>query len=185
MPPGALNMVAFSDNIRSEIQQALSDKDRVNDGEKRSIFYELRDNPTLPQSEKELSRLEQEGTLLVMAGTESTAKSMAIAHFHLLSNPEDMSKLRAELQTVPKTASWTQLEQLTYLNGVIAEGNRLPFGVMGRVCRIAPNEALKYKGHVIPPGTPVSSTTLAIHTNEEIFPDLGLSSRRDGQDQKV
>lgn len=96
-----------------------------------------------------------------------------------------MSKLRAELQTVPKTASWTQLEQLTYLNGVIAEGNRLPFGVMGRVCRIAPNEALKYKGHVIPPGTPVSSTTLAIHTNEEIFPDLGLSSRRDGQDQKV
>ena len=39
------------------------------------------------------------------------------------------------------------------------------------MCRIAPKEALKYKGHVIPPGTPVSSTSLTIHTNEEIFPD--------------
>ena len=96
---------------------------------------------------------------------------MAIAHFHLLNNPKDMSKLRAELRTVPKTASWTQLEQLPYLSGVIAEGNRLSFGVTARVCRIAPNEALNYKGYVIPPGTPVSSTTLAIHTNEEIFPD--------------
>lgn len=37
---------------------------------KRSIFTELRDNPTLPSSEKSSLRLEHEGTLLVMAGIE-------------------------------------------------------------------------------------------------------------------
>ena len=72
---------------------------------------------------------------------------------------------------MPETASWTQLEQLPYLSGVIAEGNRLSFSVTARVCRIAPDEALQYKGFIIPPGTPVSTTTLAVHTDESIFPD--------------
>ena len=158
------------------------------------IFYELRDNPTLPTSEKSLLRLEHEGTLLVMAGmldpllhsyaphyrarrltdvtgTESTAKSMAIAHFYLLNHPENMAKLRAELRTLPETASWTQLEQLAYLSSVIAEANRLSFRVTARVCRIAPHEDLQYKGYTIPPGTPVSTTTLSVHTDESIFPD--------------
>lgn len=138
---------------------------------KRSIFYEIRDNPALPPSEKGLTRLEHEGTLLVMAGTESTAESIAIAHFHLLHNASILHRVRAELQTVSDSASWMELEQLPYLSGVIAEANRLSFGVTARVCRIAPDEDLKYKEYIIPAGTPVSTTTLAVHTNETIFPD--------------
>ena len=96
---------------------------------------------------------------------------MAIAHFHLLANPQCMAKLRAELRTVPETASWTELEQLPYLNAVIAEGNRLSFGVTARDCRIAPDESLEYKGYIIPPGTPISMTTLSVHTDESAFPN--------------
>ena len=96
---------------------------------------------------------------------------MVITHFHLISNPPMMAKLRAELGTVHKNASWTELEQLPYLSACIAEGNRLSFGVTARVCRIAPDEALQYKGYTIPPGTPVSMTTLCVHTDERIFPD--------------
>ena len=106
-----------------------------------------------------------------MAGTESTAKSIAIAHFHLLANPEITRRVRAELQTVPSSASWTELEQLPYLSAVIAEANRLSFGVTARVCRIAPDEDLRYKEYIIPAGTPVSMTTLSVHTDETIFPD--------------
>ncbi|MCJ1267841.1 hypothetical protein MMC22_007727 [Lobaria immixta] len=137
MPPG---------KIRSEIQRVLDDKSNDSNGGKYSIFYELCDNPSLSPSGKTLLRLEHESTLLVMAGTGSTAKSRAIAHFHLLANPQCMAKLRAELQTDPETASWTELEQLPYLNDVIAEGNRLSFGVTARVCRIASDEILDYKG---------------------------------------
>lgn len=96
---------------------------------------------------------------------------MAITHFHLISNPAMMGKLRAELRTVPEDASWTELEQLPYLGACIAEGNRLSFGVTARVCRIAPDEALQYKNYTIPTGTPMSMTTLCVHTDENIFPD--------------
>lgn len=82
-----------------------------------------------------------------------------------------MAKLRSEVRTVPETASWAELEQLPYLSACIAEGNRLSFGVTARACRIAPNESLSYKGHIIPPGTPVSMTSLCVHTDERIFPD--------------
>lgn len=187
MPPGVLDMVeftsvrscgdrwnrAFTDRkqaIRAEIQQVLN-HDASTKENKRSIFCELRDNASLPQSEKGLTRLEQEGTLLVMAGTESTAKSIGIAHFHLLANPDIMQRVRAELKTVSDSASWTELEQLPYLSAVIAEANRLSFGVTARVCRIAPDEELRYGKYTIPAGTPLSMTTLSVHTDETIFPE--------------
>ncbi len=106
-----------------------------------------------------------------MAGTELTAKSIAIAHFYLLHDPECMRRARAELQTVSESAAWTELEQLPYLSGVIAEGNRLSFGVTARACRIAPDEDLRYKQYTIPAGTPVSMCSLFVHTDERIFPE--------------
>lgn len=109
--------------------------------------------------------------MIDIAGTESTAKSMALAHFHLLANPQIMARLRDEIRTVQGAASWTELEQLPYFNAVIAEANRLSFGVTARLCRVAPDETLIYKGYTIPPGTPVSMTTLCAHTDENIFPD--------------
>ncbi len=39
-----------------------------------------------------------------------------------------------------------------------------------RVCRNAPDEALQYKSYSIPPGTPISMTTLCVHTHETIYP---------------
>ena len=104
-------------------------------------------------------------------GTESTAKSLTIIHYHLIANPAILAKVRAELHTVSNTASWTQLEQLPYLNAVITEGNRLSFGVTSRTCRTAPDEALQYKQYTIPPGTPLSMTTLCAHTDKDVFPD--------------
>ena len=96
---------------------------------------------------------------------------MAIAHFHILANPDIIARLRAEIRTLPATASWVELEQLPFFNAVIAEANRLSFGVTARLCRIAPDESLTYNGYVIPAGTPVSMTTLCAHTDERIFPD--------------
>lgn len=65
---------------------------------------------------------------------------------------------------------------------MIEEGNRLSFGVTARTARIA-HEPLEYipshakalpsskKSYNIPPGTPVSITTLSAHTAEGVFPD--------------
>ncbi|KAF4634242.1 hypothetical protein G7Y89_g3879 [Cudoniella acicularis] len=80
-------MVEITARVREENQNMLDDKDNGQKGNKRSIFYELRDNQNLPALEKKADRLEDEGVLLVMTGTEFTAKSIAITHFHLLNNP--------------------------------------------------------------------------------------------------
>ena len=103
-------------------------------------------------------------------GTESTAKSISIAHYYLLSNPAFMTALRAELQTTTNP-SLANLQQLPFLNSVILEANRLSFGLTGRNPRIAPSETLHYHQYAIPPGTPVSMSTLCIHTDEKVFPD--------------
>lgn len=150
---------------------------------KESVYDSVLDSSVLPPAEKSLLRLEQEGALLVLAGTESPAKSMLVLIYHILSNRSILDKLRSELSGVPEPASWTQLEQLPYLSAVIEEANRLSFGVTARLARIA-YEPLTYtpsryvttpsytpKSYQLPPGTPISITTLSAHTNETIFPD--------------
>lgn len=149
----------------------------------KSVYYSVLDNPILPAPEKALLRLEQEGALLVLAGTESPAKSLNMIFYHLLANPQIMSKLRKELSTVAQPASWTQLERLPYLTAVIEEAHRLSFGVTARTARIA-RETLIYtptshaayspnigKSFKIPAGTPMSTTTLSAHTAPSVFPD--------------
>ena len=150
---------------------------------KESVYSAVLDSPALPPPEKALLRLEQEGALLVLAGTESPAKSLNIIFYHLLANPSILSKLRSELSGVPTPTSWTKLEQLPYLSAVIEEGNRLSFGVTARTARIA-HEPLTYntspyvtfpssarKSYTIPPETPISITTLSAHTAEDVFPE--------------
>ena len=82
-----------------------------------------------------------------------------------------MAKVRDELHTVPSNPSWAELEELPYLTGTILESLRIDMGVTGRLARIAPDETLQYGEYKIPPGTPISSTTVCIHTNESVFPD--------------
>lgn len=60
-----------------------------------------------------------EGFILVGAGGETTAQTLAVLTFHLLNNPQVLRKLQEELdhampdpeQQIP----WQQLEQLPYL----------------------------------------------------------------------
>lgn len=81
-----------------------------------------------------------------------------------------MSALRAELRATVDP-SLAGLQKLPFLNSVILEANRLSFGLTGRNPRIAPSESLHYGQYIIPPGTPVSMSTLCIHTDETMFPD--------------
>ncbi|KAL3463238.1 cytochrome P450 [Aspergillus heterothallicus] len=196
MPPGLIDMLALFDRVRNELITIMRGKEsgastpkHVGPTGKASVYDSVLDNPNLPAAEKTLLRLEQEGALLALAGTESPAQTLNIIFYHLLASPKILDKVRDELRTVPASASWTQLEKLPYLSAVIEEGNRLSFGVTARTARIA-HEPLAYtpsshiqspsssypqrtktKSLTIPPGTPISITTLAAHTAESVFPD--------------
>ncbi|KAL4941900.1 hypothetical protein BDV06DRAFT_222655 [Aspergillus oleicola] len=193
MPAGLSDMLALFDRVRAELKSIMASKASGKTSNaslgptgKESVYDSVLDNASLPDLQKTLLRLEQEGALLALAGTESPAKTLDVIFFHILSNCGILDKLRGELSVVPENATWSQLEQLPYLSAVIEEANRLSWGVTARMARIA-RETLVYtpsryaqpplfqgsnqRTYTIPPSTPISTTTLSAHTSPTIFPD--------------
>ncbi|KAI0460035.1 cytochrome P450 [Xylaria acuta] len=132
-------------------------------------------NPELPAEERTLGRLEDEGFVVLAAGTETTAYSLSVTMFYLLDNPNILSKLYDEIKTVmpdpTECPPLSVLENLPLLRGVVNEGLRLSMGTLTRHPRVAPDRVLQYKEWTIPAGTPCSTATYFVHTNTEIFPD--------------
>lgn len=142
----------------------------------------------LPPEEKEIRRLVSEAAALLGAGTETTATALATLTFYILSEPEILSRVTAELQTVVpnphELPAWTTLEQLPYLSAVISEGIRLAMGVSFRLPRNAPEEDLVYHGrwtppgsaqevqltYVIPRGFDIGMSANIMHRDERVFP---------------
>lgn len=73
----------------------------------------------LPEDEKSVDRLSQDGFLAITAGGDPIARTMAIGTYYLLTNPEDLKLLRAELDTVMpdrnKLPELAKLEALPFL----------------------------------------------------------------------
>ena len=151
--------------------------------DQKTIFQDILDSKSLPGSDKVLPRLSAEGMALLNAGTETTAWSLSVITFYVLSQPGVLSQLTAELEerfTGDRHLCWTELEKLPYLGGVILEGLRLSYGVSGRTPRTASEEDLVYRGnsiekrqveYTIPKGWPVGMSSAVMHHNEEIFPN--------------
>ncbi|KAK0117766.1 hypothetical protein ONS95_012092 [Cadophora gregata] len=140
-----------------------------------TIFHTLLESD-LPPSEKTTTRLTEEGITLVGAGSHTVAWTLTVGSFHILSNPQILSTLRAELSTVKREGETlnsilTQLEKLPFLTGVVKESLRLSYGVSLRLPRIDPEKPMHFHDWVIPAGTAVSMSTVLIHQDENIFPD--------------
>jgi len=112
---------------------------------------------------------------MIGAGVETVAWALTTTVFHLLDNPSSLKKLRTELEeaipnptTIPNSLA---LEKLPYLAACAKEGVRLSTGVSVRLPRVSPNKPIKYRDWMIPPGTPVSMTTLDVLRDQQIFPD--------------
>lgn len=97
-----------------------------------TILHHILDSD-LPAQEKAIGRLVHEARAIVFAGSESTAWALSVSSFHITDDPQFLQKLRAELsETMPDPAvppTWSQVEQLRYLNAVIKEAVRLSYGL--------------------------------------------------------
>ncbi|MCJ1386979.1 hypothetical protein MMC17_010108 [Xylographa soralifera] len=127
MPAGVKDLMEHTDKCRAQVEQTIDQLDNQSDKivkDEKSIFHDLLSSDALPESEKAVPRLEQEGALLIMAGTDSPARSLQTIHYHLLMNPVALSRVYSELRTISATASWPQLETLPFLSACIAEAFR-------------------------------------------------------------
>jgi cytochrome P450 len=164
-----------------EVEHIINTPKNIRDAqERKTIFTEIL-NSKLPPEEKEAERIGQDAGLIVAAGMITTAWSLCIAtYFFLADSSGDMlGRVKSELESAMPDPSILPpvpvLEKLPYFTACITECIRLNYGTSGRLQRCAPTETLIYtdgdKKYQLPPGTPVSMTTLLLHHDESIYPD--------------
>jgi cytochrome P450 len=143
-------------------------------GEEQNIFREVI-NGDLPAEEKSLPRLVDEGQTMIAAGQETSSFFLQQASYFILADPNVHAQLKAELrEAIPNPAlipSLARLEELPYLHAVVQEVHRFSHGVVGRLERVSPDKPIQYQDWAIPPGTPVSMTSLLQHRDPSKFPD--------------
>jgi cytochrome P450 len=159
------------------------DKIKANPSDERPTIFHGLLSSTLPDSEKSSARLAEEASVLLSAGTDSSANTLAAITYHLLSSPSILSKFRQELMTaIPDTEErqfppLNKVETLPYLSAIIQEGLRLHPAVSGRQQRVAPTEDLVYTppsskiSYKLPKGTTMSMSPHLLSRIEEIYPD--------------
>ncbi|KAH9900134.1 cytochrome P450 [Xylariomycetidae sp. FL2044] len=154
--------------------------------EGKTIFHEII-RANLPEQEKATPRLVVEAMVLLQAGTDTTANTMAAISYHLLSRPDYLARLKAELETaMPDRYQFpvaAKLDSLPFLNAIIQEALRLHPGATHRQDRLAPDEDLVYqagdKTWVIPAGTGVGMSAPLINKHPALYdrPDEFLPDR--------
>ncbi|GAB1216557.1 hypothetical protein ATERTT37_005773 [Aspergillus terreus] len=123
LQPGKSSLLKFQEDIFKETVDSVRDRGKSLSGEKsnpaRSTIYDKLSDPSVPPEERTLQRIQDEGVILLSAGTETTGRALCMAAFHLAYDKFITNRLRDELrQVMPRptdTVSWTELEKLPYL----------------------------------------------------------------------
>ncbi|CAN8106456.1 unnamed protein product [Discula destructiva] len=141
----------------------------------RSVIVSALADVGVPAADKTMDRLADEGETIIFAGIDTTARTLAVAWFHLLNNKMLLSRLRQCLESAPRQhdGPWTtaELESLPFVRGIVQESIRLTYGLVVRIPRVCPDEPIHYKGFEIPPGTPVSQSTYMVNNDPTNFPN--------------
>lgn len=154
---------------------ARASSEKTLQGRPETIFHGIM-QADLPPSEKTIDRLADEAFVILVAGAETTARTLCVILCHLLGNPEILDALRRELDMAAigdnVIPSSRVLEDLPLMKAVVQEGIRLAEPVTNRQILIAPDGDLTCGGGVvIPRGTPVSQTYRDVLMDPVIFPD--------------
>lgn len=174
LDPGMGNLLKWQDSVKAAVEPILEHREDDDTASTRTIFHTLRDSD-LPPKERSLQRLCDEGEIFTGAGSETTARTLTIILYYLITYPECTEKLKHELKTLMPGPGWPlppwiKLEQLPYLSAVIQEGLRISGGITSRLPRVA-SEPLLYKGWTIPSGTPTASTPYFVLMDGAVFPE--------------
>ncbi|KAJ2897243.1 hypothetical protein MKZ38_004845 [Zalerion maritima] len=118
--------------------------------------------------------LVSEGILMIVAGTDTTAASLAVNLHNLLQRPDTYRDLRDEVKTVLPTPdsrpNMADLDALPLLDACIKEAMRICSPVRGRLPRIVPPTGWDFGGHHFKPGTIVSTSPLFYLHDPAAFP---------------
>lgn len=111
----------------------------------------------------------------IIAGSDTTAIFLRTMFHQLLTHPESLARLRAELDAaaargaLSETTTWKESQALPYLSACFKEAGRVhpPFGL--HLERVVPAGGLEVCGTALPAGTIVGMNAWVVHRDEEIF----------------
>ena len=114
----------YIEKIRKQIHEINLD---AGDTQK-SVFHHLLTSD-IPESEKSTARLQAESMIFLIAGTVTSAHTLSMIAYHVLSNPHMEKRLREDLKDVSacypaQNPLWADLEKVPYLQACIKEALR-------------------------------------------------------------
>ncbi|KAI1744957.1 cytochrome P450 [Xylaria scruposa] len=141
-------------------------------------FYSFISELSTEEGSIRQGELFSEASILMVAGSDTTATGLSATLFYLSRNPKCYEKLCAEIRSTFASGqdikTGPQLAGCRYLRACLDEGMRMSPPVPGTLWRMqdpSDEQPLVIDGHVIPRGTLMGVSTYAIHHNEEYFPD--------------
>ncbi|KAH7320866.1 putative flavonoid 3-hydroxylase [Stachybotrys elegans] len=142
--------------------------------EQPKLIPSILSSKSLPESEKTVLRLTEEGVESVSAGTDTISRTLTNTVYYILSSPPTvLQRLQEELVSVmPQNDSsppLKDLEKLTWLTAIIKEALRISALTTSRLPLICPDQTLYYEKWAIPKGTPVGLTPFYMLRDPSIF----------------
>lgn len=117
--PAVANLVELRESFEKNITNILQAKEAGDLKQSKSVIVEALGDERIPPKERMISRLVDEGQVILFAGTENSARALSIGFFHLLDNRALLSRVRqdlAPLARIPDEELTLQsLESLPYL----------------------------------------------------------------------
>ncbi|KAL4878935.1 cytochrome P450 [Aspergillus karnatakaensis] len=145
-------------------------------GEKLDDFFTamMEDKKGAPHS-LEMGEIVAEISIMMNAGSDTTAIALRNVMFFLLKNPRCMQTLREELDDVldedEVVAPYSKVKHLPYLRACLDESLRMLPPVIFGLPRRTPPEGTQILGDFIAGDTSVSMSAYVVHHNESIFKD--------------
>ncbi|KAK0735927.1 cytochrome P450 [Schizothecium vesticola] len=122
-----------------------------------------------------LESLSGEALSFCTAAADNTGNALETAAYYVITNPKIYAALTKELRDAfpdPNASiNFVTLEKLPYLTAVIKEGQRLAYGVIGRLPRVTASGGATFNDYYVPEGTVVSMSSWTMHRNPDAFPN--------------
>ncbi|KAK7751071.1 hypothetical protein SLS62_007057 [Diatrype stigma] len=119
-----------------------------------------------------MEKLQSNCSILIIAGSETTATLLSGVTYYLLMNPEAMAKLTAEIRGAFKSEDeidFVSVSTLPYLLACLDEALRMYPPVPAGLPRVVPKGGAKISGNYVPEGTIVAVHQWAMYHNEKHF----------------
>jgi cytochrome P450 len=168
---------------------------RYRAGEKLDDFFQaLMEDKNGHPNNLEWGEIVAEVSIMMNAGSATTAIAMTNVMYQLLKNPEIMKKLVEELDAalddddieMQPVVPYDRVKHLPYLRACLDESLRLFPPTPHALSRVTPAEGTNILDDYIPGGVTVGMSALVAHRNESVFPqaDKFIPERWLGEDGK-